>query len=71
MLLRHSSPVPPLTGFWRNPSGTESWNRRPLTMTRLPTLMLPAMMSWAAMIITTERAELNIEFWPKLRAAKD
>jgi len=29
----------------RNPKGTESWKRRPLTITRFPTLILPARIS--------------------------
>ena len=54
----------------RKPSGTDSWNRRPLTMTRPPTLMLPARMSRAAMHMITDRAEENIKFWPKFSAAR-
>ena len=48
-----------------------TWKRRPLTMTRLPTVMVPARISLEAMIMMVERAAEKMRLWPKLRKARD
>ena len=55
----------------RKPKGTESWKRRPLTMTRFPTVMVPSMISLAAITMIVERAAEKMNPWPKLRKARD
>lgn len=55
----------------KKPKGTESWKRRPLTMTRFPTVMVPSMISLAAITMIVERAAEKMNPWPKLRKARD
>ena len=55
----------------RKPKGTESWKSNPLTITRLPTVMVPSIISLAAITMIVESAAEKMKPCPKLRKARD
>ena len=51
--------------------GSDSWNRRPLTMTMSPTVSAPVATPCADKSIAIVNADENTRFWPTLRADSD